>query len=142
MRRMDFVRNRRVFDVCCGEYLFGRHPHRPESTAVTGTSSAVECEHQPDEEVPEHFRAVHGSARNRPARVVANPLAAILSSARMLDPTLGLSESRAGHPPRRGQRFLRKAACAQPGPRRSATTTHMGDPLWEPRIINRTTPET
>ncbi|CAN5631132.1 tartrate dehydrogenase [soil metagenome] len=89
---MDFVRKPEVFDVVVASNLFG-DILTDLSAAVTGSIGlASSANMNPTKKFPSMFEPVHGSAPDIAGKGIANPLAAILSSALMLD-HLGLAKS-------------------------------------------------
>jgi tartrate dehydrogenase/decarboxylase/D-malate dehydrogenase len=89
---MDFVRKPEAFDVVVASNLFG-DILTDLSAAVTGSIGlASSANVNPTREFPSMFEPVHGSAPDIAGKGIANPLAAILSAALMLD-HLGLERS-------------------------------------------------
>jgi tartrate dehydrogenase/decarboxylase/D-malate dehydrogenase len=89
---MDFVRKPEVFDVVVASNLFG-DILTDLAGAVTGSIGlAASGNINPDRTAPSMFEPVHGSAPDIAGKGIANPLAAILSAALLLD-HLGLSKS-------------------------------------------------
>jgi tartrate dehydrogenase/decarboxylase / D-malate dehydrogenase len=89
---MDFVRKPESFDVVVASNLFG-DILTDLSAAVTGSIGlASSANINPTKNYPSMFEPVHGSAPDIAGRGIANPMAAILSSALMLD-HLGLTKS-------------------------------------------------
>jgi tartrate dehydrogenase/decarboxylase/D-malate dehydrogenase len=82
---MDLVRKPESFDVIVASNLFG-DILTDLSAAVTGSIGlASSANLNPTREYPSMFEPVHGSAPDIAGRGIANPLAAILSAALMLD---------------------------------------------------------
>ncbi len=82
---MDFVRRPEAFDVVVASNLFG-DILTDLSAAVTGSIGlASSANINPTRRHPSMFEPVHGSAPDIAGKGVANPLAAILSAALMLD---------------------------------------------------------
>ena len=82
---MDFVRKPESFDVVVASNLFG-DILTDLSAAVTGSIGlASSANINPTREYPSMFEPVHGSAPDIAGKGIANPLAAILSAALMLD---------------------------------------------------------
>ncbi len=82
---MDFVRKPEAFDVVVASNLFG-DILTDLSAAVAGSIGlASSANINPTKAYPSMFEPVHGSAPDIAGRGVANPLAAILSAALMLD---------------------------------------------------------
>lgn len=89
---MDFVRKPESFDVVVASNLFG-DILTDLSAAVTGSIGlASSANINPTRKFPSMFEPVHGSAPDIAGKGIANPLAAILSAALMLD-HLALSKS-------------------------------------------------
>ncbi len=92
---MDFVRRPEAFDVVVASNLFG-DILTDLSAAVAGSIGlASSANVNPTKKFPSMFEPVHGSAPDIAGKGIANPLAAVLSGALMLD-HLGLSASAAG----------------------------------------------
>jgi tartrate dehydrogenase/decarboxylase/D-malate dehydrogenase len=89
---MDFVRKPESFDVVVASNLFG-DILTDLSAAVTGSIGlASSANINPTKQFPSMFEPVHGSAPDIAGKGIANPLAAVLSAALMLD-HLGLEKS-------------------------------------------------
>jgi len=82
---MNFVRRPETFDVVVASNLFG-DILSDLSAVVTGSIGlAASANLDPQRRAPSMFEPVHGSAPDIAGRGIANPLAAILSAAMMLD---------------------------------------------------------
>ncbi len=82
---MNFVRRPETFDVVVGSNLFG-DILSDLSAVITGSIGlAPSANLDPQRRAPSLFEPVHGSAPDIAGRGIANPLAAILSAAMMLD---------------------------------------------------------
>jgi tartrate dehydrogenase/decarboxylase/D-malate dehydrogenase len=83
---MDFVRRPEAFDVVVASNLFG-DILTDLSAVVTagGVGLAASANINPERTYPSLFEPVHGSAPDIAGKGVANPLAAILSAAMLLD---------------------------------------------------------
>jgi tartrate dehydrogenase/decarboxylase / D-malate dehydrogenase len=82
---MDFVRKPEVFDVVVASNLFG-DILTDLGGAITGSIGlAASGNINPDRTAPSMFEPVHGSAPDIAGKGIANPLAAILSAALLLD---------------------------------------------------------
>ncbi|WP_246539375.1 tartrate dehydrogenase [Telmatocola sphagniphila] len=82
---MDFVRKPETFDVVVASNLFG-DILTDLSAMVTGSVGlASSANINPEKKFPSMFEPVHGSAPDIAGKGIANPLAAVLSSALMLD---------------------------------------------------------
>jgi tartrate dehydrogenase/decarboxylase / D-malate dehydrogenase len=122
---MDFVRKPESFDVVVASNLFG-DILTDLSAAVTGSIGlASSANINPTKKFPSMFEPVHGSAPDIAGKGIANPLAAVLSAALMLD-HLGLAASAKAL---RGavEKVLAYGEVKTPDLGGRATTTHMGD---------------
>jgi tartrate dehydrogenase/decarboxylase/D-malate dehydrogenase len=82
---MDFVRKPETFDVVVASNLFG-DILTDLSAAVAGSIGlASSANVNPTKKFPSMFEPVHGSAPDIAGQGVANPLAAVLSGALLLD---------------------------------------------------------
>jgi tartrate dehydrogenase/decarboxylase/D-malate dehydrogenase len=82
---MDFVRRPEAFDVVVASNLFG-DILTDLSAIVTGSMGlAASANLNPERKYPSMFEPVHGSAPDIAGKGIANPLAAILSAAMLLD---------------------------------------------------------
>jgi tartrate dehydrogenase/decarboxylase/D-malate dehydrogenase len=91
---MDFVRRPETFDVVVASNLFG-DILTDLSAIVTGSMGlAASANANPERTYPSMFEPVHGSAPDIAGKGIANPLAAILSAALLLD-HLGLDRAAA-----------------------------------------------
>ena len=82
---MNFVRRPESFDVVVGSNLFG-DILSDLSAIVTGSIGlAASANLDPTRRSPSLFEPVHGSAPDIAGKGIANPLAAILSAAMMLE---------------------------------------------------------
>ena len=91
---MEFVRRPEMFDVVVASNLFG-DILTDLSAAVTGSIGlASSANVNPTRKFPSMFEPVHGSAPDIAGQGIANPLAAVLSGALLLD-HLGLKDSSA-----------------------------------------------
>jgi tartrate dehydrogenase/decarboxylase/D-malate dehydrogenase len=82
---MDFIRRPETFDVVVASNLFG-DILTDLSAIVTGSMGlAASGNINPERAYPSMFEPVHGSAPDIAGKGIANPLAAILSAAMMLD---------------------------------------------------------
>jgi tartrate dehydrogenase/decarboxylase/D-malate dehydrogenase len=122
---MDFVRKPEIFDVVVASNLFG-DILTDLSAIITGSMGlAASANINPERAFPSMFEPVHGSAPDIAGKGIANPLAAILSSAMMMD-FLGLEK--AGNAIRRAiAAMLREARVRPPdlgGKAGTADVTH------------------
>ncbi|MGL6076940.1 MAG: tartrate dehydrogenase [Fimbriiglobus sp.] len=122
---MDFVRKPESFDVVVASNLFG-DILTDLSAAVAGSIGlASSANINPTKKFPSMFEPVHGSAPDIAGKGIANPMAAILSSALMLD-HLGLTKS--GQATRDAvAKVLATGQTRTPDLGGQATTTQMGD---------------
>jgi len=90
---MEFVRRPESFDVVVASNLFGDILTDLSAIIVGSMGLAASANLNPDRRFPSLFEPVHGSAPDIAGQGIANPLAAILSAAMMLDhlqiPTAG-----------------------------------------------------
>jgi tartrate dehydrogenase/decarboxylase/D-malate dehydrogenase len=122
---MDFVRKPETFDVVVASNLFG-DILTDLSAAVTGSIGlASSANVNPTKKYPSMFEPVHGSAPDIAGKGVANPLAAVLSAALMLD-HLGLAAA-AKATRDAVAKVLAGGKVRTPDLGGTATTTQMGD---------------
>lgn len=82
---MEFVRRPESFDVVVASNLFGDILTDLAAIIVGSMGLAASANINPDRKFPSMFEPVHGSAPDITGKGIANPLAAILSAAMMLD---------------------------------------------------------
>ncbi len=82
---MNFVRCPEEFDVIVSSNLFGDILTDLSAVIVGGLGFAGSANLNPDRKFPSMFEPVHGSAPDIAGKNIANPIAAIMSSAMMLD---------------------------------------------------------
>jgi tartrate dehydrogenase/decarboxylase/D-malate dehydrogenase len=82
---MEFVRRPESFDVVVASNLFGDILTDLAAIIVGSMGLAASANINPDRKFPSMFEPVHGSAPDIAGKGIANPLAAILSAAMMLD---------------------------------------------------------
>ena len=82
---MNMVRWPERFDVIVASNLFGDLLTDLGGLLAGGLGLAPSCNVNPERQFPSMFEPVHGSAPDIAGRGVANPIAAILSAAMMLD---------------------------------------------------------
>lgn len=130
---MDFVRQPEKFDVVVASNLFG-DILTDLSAMVTGSVGlASSANINPTREFPSMFEPVHGSAPDIAGKGIANPLAAILSGALMLD---HLKETAAAEMIRQAvKRVLSEKIALTPDLKGNATTSQVGDAIVE--VISR-----
>jgi tartrate dehydrogenase/decarboxylase / D-malate dehydrogenase len=122
---MDFVRKPDTFDVVVASNLFG-DILTDLSAMVTGSVGlASSANINPDRTYPSMFEPVHGSAPDIAGKGIANPLAAVLSAALMLD---HLKETKAADAIRNAVKLiLREKRAMSPDLGGTAKTTEVGD---------------
>jgi tartrate dehydrogenase/decarboxylase/D-malate dehydrogenase len=92
---MNFIRRPESFDVVVGSNLFG-DILTDIGAIITGSMGLASSGNiNPEKRYPSTFEPVHGSAPDIAGQGIANPLAAILSSAMLLRHSLGLEEEAA-----------------------------------------------
>jgi tartrate dehydrogenase/decarboxylase/D-malate dehydrogenase len=82
---MNFVRRPESFDVVVSSNLFGDILSDLAGAIVGGLGLLPSANLNPERRFPSMFEPVHGSAPDIAGKAVANPVAAILSAAMMLD---------------------------------------------------------
>ncbi len=82
---MNFVRSPQMFDVVVASNLFGDLLTDLGGVIAGGLGLAPSTNTNPERQYPSMFEPVHGSAPDIAGRGIANPVAAILSAAMMLD---------------------------------------------------------
>jgi len=122
---MDFVRKPESFDVVVASNLFG-DILTDLSAIVTGSVGlASSANINPERTFPSLFEPVHGSAPDIAGKGIANPLAAILSAALMLD---HLKEKAAADAVRNAVKVvLKEKRALSPDLGGKAKTTEVGD---------------
>jgi len=122
---MDFVRKPESFDVVVASNLFG-DILTDLSAIVTGSVGlASSANINPERKFPSLFEPVHGSAPDIAGKGIANPLAAVLSAALMLD---HLNEKPAADAVRNAVKaVLREKRALSPDLGGKAKTTEVGD---------------
>jgi tartrate dehydrogenase/decarboxylase/D-malate dehydrogenase len=122
---MDFVRKPEAFDVVVASNLFG-DILTDLSAIVTGSVGlASSANINPERTYPSMFEPVHGSAPDIAGKGIANPLAAVLSAALMLD---HLKEPAAANAVRNAVKaVLKEKRALSPDLGGRAKTTEVGD---------------
>jgi tartrate dehydrogenase/decarboxylase/D-malate dehydrogenase len=92
---MNFVRSPEQFDVVVGSNLFGDILSDLGGIIGGGLGLAPSANLNPERKFPSMFEPVHGSAPDIASQGIANPVAAVLSGAMMLE-WLGLDAAAAG----------------------------------------------
>ncbi len=82
---MNFVRQPESFDVVVASNLFGDLLTDLGGILSGGLGLAPSCNINPERDFPSMFEPVHGSAPDIAGQGIANPVAAVLSAAMMLD---------------------------------------------------------
>jgi len=82
---MDFVRRPADYDVVVASNLFGDLLTDVAGVITGGLGLAASCNINPERDFPSMFEPVHGSAPDIAGKGIANPAAAILSGAMMLE---------------------------------------------------------
>lgn len=82
---MDMVRKPETFDVLVASNLFGDILTDLAGVVVGGLGIAPSANLNPDRAAPSMFEPVHGSAPDIAGKNLANPLAAVMAGAMMLD---------------------------------------------------------
>jgi tartrate dehydrogenase/decarboxylase/D-malate dehydrogenase len=122
---MDFVRRPESFDVVVASNLFGDILTDLAAILVGSMGLAASGNINPERTAPSMFEPVHGSAPDIAGKGIANPLAAILAGAMMLE-HLGLSRAaRAIHNAVAG--VLKAGSPRTPDLAGSATTGEVGE---------------
>jgi len=126
---MEFVRRPESFDVVVASNLFGDILTDLSAIIVGSMGLAASANLAPSRENPSLFEPVHGSAPDIAGKGIANPLAAILSAAMMLE-HLGLNTAAASiH--RAVADLLRSGGPRTPDLGGHATTNQVGDAVVE-----------
>ena len=122
---MDFVRKPEAFDVVVASNLFG-DILTDLSAIVTGSVGlASSANMNPERTFPSMFEPVHGSAPDIAGKGIANPLAAVLSAALMLD---HLKETATANAVRNAVKIvLKEKRALSPDLGGKAKTTEVGD---------------
>ena len=122
---MDFVRKPEAFDVVVASNLFG-DILTDLSAIVTGSVGlASSANINPERTFPSMFEPVHGSAPDIAGKGIANPLAAVLSAALMLD---HLKETATANAVRNAVKaVLKEKRALSPDLGGKAKTTEVGD---------------
>ena len=121
---MDFVRRPGRFDVVVASNLFGDILTDLSAAIVGGLGVAPSANINPSRKYPSMFEPVHGSAPDIMGKGIANPTAAILSAAMMLD---WLQQPKAAE-------MIRKAVATTL--ERGETTPDLGGTLKTPQMTD------
>ncbi len=125
---MDFVRRPESFDVVVGSNLFGDLLTDLSAVVSGGLGLAPSANINPERSFPSLFEPVHGSAPDIEGKGIANPVAAILSAAMMLE---WLGEEASGTALRAAVEGALVAGCHTPDLGGELTTTQMADAVIE-----------
>ena len=122
---MDFVRKPESFDVVVASNLFGDILTDLSAIVVGSVGLAASANINPERTFPSMFEPVHGSAPDIAGKGIANPLAAVLSAALMLD---HLKEPAAANAVRNAVKaVLKEKRALSPDLGGKAKTTEVGD---------------
>jgi tartrate dehydrogenase/decarboxylase / D-malate dehydrogenase len=122
---MDFVRKPEVFDVVVASNLFGDILTDLSAIVAGSVGLASSANINPERTYPSMFEPVHGSAPDIAGKGIANPLAAVLSAALMLD---HLKEPAAANAVRNAVKLvLKERRALSPDLGGKAKTTEVGD---------------
>jgi tartrate dehydrogenase/decarboxylase / D-malate dehydrogenase len=122
---MDFVRKPEVFDVVVASNLFGDILTDLSAIVAGSVGLASSANINPERTFPSMFEPVHGSAPDIAGKGIANPLAAVLSAALMLD---HLNESKTAAVVRDAVKLvLKEKRALSPDLGGKAKTTEVGD---------------
>lgn len=125
---MNFVRCPEHFDVVVASNLFGDLLTDLGGVIGGGLGLAPSTNTNPERDFPSMFEPVHGSAPDIAGKGVANPIAAILSAAMMLD---WLEQATAGDAVRAAVASVLSSGAATPDLGGKLTTVQMGDRIVE-----------
>jgi tartrate dehydrogenase/decarboxylase/D-malate dehydrogenase len=121
---MNLVRRPEHFDVVVASNLFGDLLTDLAGVVGGGLGLAASTNINPDRSAPSMFEPVHGSAPDIAGQGIANPIAAILSAAMMLD---WLGENAAAERINTAVAATLAAGCATPDLGGEITTQQMGN---------------
>lgn len=125
---MNIVRWPERFDVIVASNLFGDLLTDVGGLVAGGLGLAPSCNINPERTSPSLFEPVHGSAPDIAGRGIANPIAAILSAAMMLD---HLGEPRAAQRVRGAVERALESRCRTPDLGGQMTTRKLGQTIVE-----------
>jgi tartrate dehydrogenase/decarboxylase/D-malate dehydrogenase len=125
---MNFVRQPETFDVVVASNLFGDLLTDLGGILSGGLGLAPSCNINPEREFPSMFEPVHGSAPDIAGQGIANPVAAVLSAAMMLD---HLDETEPASEIRRAVEKTLLSGQGTPDLGGDLSTSQMGDLLIE-----------
>ncbi len=124
---MNFVRQPEIFDVVVCSNLFGDILTDLAAVIIGGMGFAASANINPAKNYPSMFEPIHGSAPDIAGKGIANPLAAIMSAAMMLE-FLG-DEKNAVRISQAVQSHLKESAVKTPDRGGSAQTSEVGDDI-------------
>jgi tartrate dehydrogenase/decarboxylase/D-malate dehydrogenase len=126
---MNFVRSPQMFDVVVASNLFGDILTDLAAIVIGGMGFAGSANLNPSRKYPSMFEPVHGSAPDIAGQGIANPIAAILSAAMLLD---FLGETASADRVRSAIRsHLASGAVRTPDRGGKNTTAEVGDDIGE-----------
>ncbi len=123
---MDFVRRPERFDVVVASNLFGDLLTDLGGVIGGGLGLAPSTNTNPERNYPSMFEPVHGSAPDIAGKGIANPIAAVLSAAMMLE---WLGEDASAATIRRGVESVLAGGAKTPDLGGTLTTSQMGEAL-------------
>ena len=124
---MNLVRSPEIFDVVVASNLFGDILTDIAAIIIGGMGFAGSANVNPTREYPSMFEPVHGSAPDIAGRGIANPLAAILSAAMLLE---FLGEHAGAEKIRRAvQEHLSEGSIRTPDREGNNSTAEVGDDI-------------
>ena len=129
---MNFVRWPERFDVVVASNLFGDLLTDLGGVLGGGLGLAPSTNTNPERRFPSMFEPVHGSAPDIAGKGIANPIAAILSVAMMLD-YLEASNPGRKSSPSRGDNSCRRGQNSGPG-RKTSPPSKWETPFWRTLI--------
>jgi tartrate dehydrogenase/decarboxylase/D-malate dehydrogenase len=124
---MNFVRSPQMFDVVVASNLFGDILTDLAAIIIGGMGFAGSANLNPAKKFPSMFEPVHGSAPDIAGKGIANPVAAILSAAMMLE-FLGETES-ADRVRKAVRSHLSEGTVRTPDRGGSSTSSQVGDDI-------------
>jgi tartrate dehydrogenase/decarboxylase/D-malate dehydrogenase len=125
---MNFVRRPETFDVVVSSNLFGDILSDLAGAIVGGLGLLPSANLNPERRFPSMFEPVHGSAPDIVGQGIANPIAAILSAATMLD---WLDQSAAAVRIRNAVEHALGTGCRTPDLGGELSTTQLADRVLE-----------
>jgi len=124
---MNFVRSPQMFDVVVASNLFGDILTDLAAIVIGGMGFAGSANLNPPRKFPSMFEPVHGSAPDIAGQGIANPIAAVLSAAMLLE---FLGEEESAHRVRQAvKEHLAEGAVRTPDRGGKNTTARVGDDI-------------